>query len=64
MSNDGIKSKYLLIGTLIGGLIGATSALFLAPISGKVLRDDLGIQGVALRVISDKMSEVAIEKGT
>lgn len=31
MSKDGINSKDFLIGTLIGGIIGATTALFLAP---------------------------------
>ena len=31
MSKDGINSKDFLIGTLIGGIIGSTTALFLAP---------------------------------
>lgn len=42
MSKDGINSKDFLIGTLIGGIIGATTALFLAPKSGKELRDEIG----------------------
>ncbi|SPU02337.1 putative general stress protein [Bacillus subtilis] len=64
MSKDGINSKDFLIGTLIGGIIGATTALFLAPKSGKELRDDLGSQAVALRDKTDKMTADAKEKGT
>lgn len=62
MSKDGINSKDFLIGTLIGGIIGATTALFLAPKSGKELRDDLGSQAVALRDKTDKMTADAKEK--
>lgn len=49
MSKDGINSKDFLIGTLIGGIVGATTALFLAPKSGKELRDDLNTQANALK---------------
>lgn len=64
MSKDGINSKDFLIGTLIGGIIGATTALFLAPKSGKELRDDLGNQAVALKDRTDRMTADAKEKGS
>ena len=39
------------------GIIGATTALFLAPKSGKELRDDLGSQASALKDKTDRMTE-------
>lgn len=62
MSKDGINSKDFLIGTLIGGIIGATTALFLAPKSGKELRDDLNTQANALKEKTDRLTTDAKEK--
>lgn len=44
------------------GIIGATTALFLAPKSGKELRDDLGSQASALKDKTDRMTADAKEK--
>lgn len=46
------------------GIIGATTALFLAPKSGKELRDDLGSQASALKDKTDRMTADAKEKGS
>ncbi len=39
-----MNTKDFLIGTLVGGIVGATTALFLAPKSGKELRSDISEQ--------------------
>lgn len=54
--NSNIDTKDFLIGTLIGGIVGATTALLLAPKTGKELRTDLNDQALQLK---DKSSEVA-----
>lgn len=54
--NSTIDTKDFLIGSLIGGIVGATTALLLAPKSGKELRTDLNDQAGQLK---DKSSEVA-----
>src|SRR5699024_12850906 len=38
---DNINSKDFIIGTLIGGIVGASAALLFAPKSGKELRGDI-----------------------
>ena len=64
MSKDGINSKDFIIGTLIGGIVGATTALFLAPKSGRELRDDLNEQASVVREKTEQLKNTAIEKGT
>ncbi len=44
-----INAKDFLIGSLIGGIVGAATALFLAPKSGKELRDDLNTHAGTLK---------------
>jgi gas vesicle protein len=39
--NEGMNAKDFLIGTLIGGLVGAATALLLSPKSGPELRGDI-----------------------
>ena len=63
---NSINSKDFIIGALVGGLIGAATALFVAPKAGRELRNDLSEQA---RNISDKteklrrdISETAKEK--
>lgn len=63
MSKDGINSKDFLIGTLVGGIVGATTALFLAPKSGKELRDNIGEQAVIVKEKTGKITNDALEKG-
>jgi gas vesicle protein len=54
------KSNGLLLGTLIGGAVGAVSALLLAPKTGEKLREDLSNK---YRVINEKMQQMASSVG-
>jgi len=64
MSKDGINSKDFLIGTLIGGIIGATTALFLTPKSGKELRNNLNEQATSVKEKTEKWKNTAVDRGT
>jgi gas vesicle protein len=59
-----MNTKDFLIGTFVGGIIGAAAALFLAPKSGKELRDDLGNQAVVLKDKTGKLTSEARERGS
>src|SRR4051794_34483165 len=59
-----INAKDFLIGTLVGGIVGALTALFLAPKSGKELRGDLNDQAYLLREKTDHLRETAFEKSS
>lgn len=63
-SNNHINTKDFLIGTLVGGIVGALTALFLAPKSGKELRGDLNDQAYLLREKTESLRETAIEKSS
>ncbi|QGQ99621.1 YtxH domain-containing protein [Paenibacillus psychroresistens] len=54
------KSSGLLLGTLIGGAIGAASAFLLAPKSGAKLREDIANK---YHVINDRMQQMATNVG-
>ncbi len=58
------NGKDFIIGSLIGGLVGAATALFLAPRSGKEMRDNLGQQASMVKKRTGKMTNSAFEKGT
>ncbi|WP_433743761.1 YtxH domain-containing protein [Falsibacillus pallidus] len=62
-NDQNMNTKDFLIGALIGGIVGATTALFLAPKSGKELRDDLNIQAMQLKEKSSQFKDTAVEKG-
>ncbi|MGD6967886.1 YtxH domain-containing protein [Rossellomorea vietnamensis] len=63
-SHEGsINAKDFLIGSLIGGIVGAATALFLAPKSGKELRDDLNTHAGTLKEKSGQWRETAMERG-
>jgi gas vesicle protein len=63
-SHEGsINAKDFLIGSLIGGIVGAATALFLAPKSGKELRDDLNTHAGTLKEKSSQWRETAMERG-
>lgn len=66
MSNnqDQINSKDFLIGTLIGGIVGASVALLLAPKSGKELRSDLNEQALIAKEKGGQLAETAKLKTT
>jgi len=63
-SNNHINTKDFLIGTLVGGIVGALTALFLAPKSGKELRGDLNDHAYLLREKTESLRETAIEKSS
>ncbi len=63
-SDNHINAKDFLIGTLVGGIVGALTALFLAPKSGKELRGDLNDQAYLLREKTESLRETAIEKSS
>src|SRR5699024_1024986 len=43
MYNKKIKKRELLLGTLVGGVIGASSAILFTPKSGKKIRKDINV---------------------
>lgn len=53
-----------LFGALVGGVIGAAAALFLAPKSGSEMREDLSSQASQLKSKSIEISTVAKERAT
>jgi gas vesicle protein len=67
MTNKQGKSlsfKDFIFGALLGGLVGSATALFLAPKSGKEMRQDLGEQTVTLRQKSGTLAQIAKEKSS
>ena len=56
------NSKDFIVGSLVGGLIGAVTALFLAPKSGKEIRDDLGQQASIVKGRTEKFTSQTLEK--
>lgn len=63
-ARDSINSKDFMIGALIGGMIGAATALFMAPKTGKELRSDFNEQAKSLTEKTEKLRQTAMEKGT
>lgn len=61
-SDDEMNSKDFLIGALVGGIIGAATALFLAPKSGAELRGDVTTQASQLKEKTVDLSSTAKEK--
>lgn len=53
-----------LFGAVVGGVIGAAAALFLAPKTGKEMRDDLSTQAGQIKDKSIELSAIAKEKAT
>ncbi len=63
-ADDEVNSKDFLIGALVGGIIGAAAALFLAPKSGAELRGDVTTQASQLKDKTVDLSSTAKEKTT
>ncbi|WP_102274234.1 YtxH domain-containing protein [Cytobacillus massiliigabonensis] len=63
-SEESINTKDFLIGALIGGIVGAATALFLAPKSGKELRTNMNEQAIVLKAKTGQIRETAVAKGT
>lgn len=61
--NGNINAKDFIIGALVGSIVGAATALLLAPKSGKELREDLNEQAIILREKTGQFKDTAIEKG-
>jgi len=61
---DSINSKDFMIGALIGGMIGAATALFMAPKTGKELRNDFNEQAKNISEKTERLRLTAMEKGT
>ncbi|PWU70243.1 YtxH domain-containing protein [Gracilibacillus dipsosauri] len=61
--NKNINSKDFLIGSLIGGIVGASLALIFAPKSGKELRGDLNQGAHYVKERANELKGVAYEKG-
>jgi len=53
-----------LVGALVGGVIGAAAALFLAPKTGKEMREDFSTQATQLKDKSIEISTVAKDKAS
>jgi gas vesicle protein len=64
MSNENINSKDFIIGSLIGAFLGATTALLLAPKSGKELRGDIGQQANVVKEKTANISSVVSEQSS
>ncbi len=64
--SSSINSKDFIIGALVGGIIGAATALFIAPKAGKELRNDITEQARNISEKTDKLykdiTETAKEK--
>lgn len=60
---DNINSKDFIIGTLVGGIVGATVALMFAPKSGRELRADINEGAMQVMDRANEWKEVAQEKG-
>lgn len=63
-SRESTSSKDFMIGALVGGMIGAATALFMAPKTGKELRNDLNVQAKTLSEKTEKLRQTAMEKGS
>ncbi|WP_059171427.1 YtxH domain-containing protein [Bacillus sp. FJAT-27445] len=60
--NRNVTSKDFVAGAVIGGLIGAAAALFMAPKSGRELRDTVTGQAAALKEKTAQMRGTVMEK--
>ncbi|WP_141433783.1 YtxH domain-containing protein [Bacillus sp. 03113] len=58
-----INTKDFLIGALVGGIVGATAALLLAPKSGKELLNDINVQASSIKEKGDNIRKVVKLRG-
>lgn len=59
-----MNTKDFLIGTLIGGIVGASAALLFAPKSGKELREDITEGAATAKDKTYEFTNAAYEKGS
>ncbi|MCR6095489.1 YtxH domain-containing protein [Salipaludibacillus agaradhaerens] len=62
--SDKMNTKDFLIGTLIGGIVGASAAFLFAPKSGRELRQDINEQARAAKDKTSDWTNQAVEKGS
>ncbi|MGN7388348.1 YtxH domain-containing protein [Sporosarcina sp. SAFN-015] len=62
--DDNSGAGSFLLGALVGGVIGAAAALFLAPKTGREMRDDFSEQAVQIKNKGIELSAVAKDKAT
>src|SRR5699024_12024715 len=53
-----------LLGAIVGGVVGAATALFLAPKTGKEMRDEFSSQASQFKEKSIELSSIAKDKAT
>lgn len=58
------STKDFLIGALIGGVVGAATALFLTPKSGRDIRSNITHQAHTLKEKTNQFRETAMNKGS
>lgn len=58
-----LDTKTFIVGAIIGGVVGAATALLLTPKSGKEIRSDLTNQVDTIKTKSNQFKAVATEKG-
>lgn len=63
-NSNSINTKDFVIGSLIGGIVGATMALVLAPKSGKELRGDINQGAHQAKNRASDWKDTAQEKGS
>ncbi|ADU29936.1 YtxH domain-containing protein [Evansella cellulosilytica] len=59
-----IDTKDFLIGAVVGGIIGAATAMLYAPKSGKELRSDINEKAVSAKNKTIELKNTAVEKGS
>lgn len=64
VENESSGGKDFLIGAIVGGIVGAATALFLAPKPGKELIQDLNQQAGILKEKGIELSGTVQDKGT
>ncbi|MEI5908838.1 YtxH domain-containing protein [Bacillus spongiae] len=62
-TSENAKAKDFFIGALVGTIVGASTALFLAPKAGKELRNDVNTQASNLKAKTTVLKDSAVEKG-
>ncbi|MCE4051306.1 MULTISPECIES: YtxH domain-containing protein [Bacillaceae] len=64
VENESSNGKDFLLGAIVGGIVGAATALFLAPKPGKELIQDLNQQAGLLKEKGIELSGTVKDKGT